>query len=102
MSLKFLRCPQIVKDEVQTILHLPLIERVLHPKSRRPIIALSIGISAMLAGSFLAQSAKPLNEACGAPHILVDTVGYFVHAVGAIPALRYFEPVWTILAGSVE
>ena len=89
-----------VKADVQTILHLPLVERLLHSKARRPLGVLALGIVLMVLGSMIAAHRHELAEWIPIHHLLFDTGGYFLHAVGAVPALRYVEPVWAILAGA--
>jgi len=36
------------------------------------------------------------------PHVLVDAVAYFTHGVGAIPFVRYLEPLVAVLMGAAE
>lgn len=33
---------------------------------------------------------------------VVDAMGYFLHGVGTLPAVRYIDPLWTLLMGAAE
>lgn len=91
-----------VKKDVQVILHLPLVQRLAHRKARRTVVAVSLSVVLMLTGSTIAHEAKWFNELLGVHQLLVDAVGYFTHAVGAVPAIRYLDPFWSILMGGAE
>lgn len=91
-----------VRKDVATILHLGLWARLLHPKARRPVAGVVLGVLMMLAGSLTAHSAGLIEAGLGVHHLVVDTVGYFVHAVGAIPAIRYIDPFWTLVLGAAD
>lgn len=85
--------------EVEGILHLCFWHRVAHHKARRPFFAVAGGVVVMVAGSALAHHAEAVEAVVGVNHLLVDTCGYFVHAAGAVPALRFVEPLWAVLMG---
>jgi hypothetical protein len=89
-------------DEVKHILHLPLLMRISHPRARRTIIAWGSSVCIMTIGSFIAGHAHMVELYYHVPAVAVDTTGYFLHAIGAVPALRYFEPFWTLILGSAE
>lgn len=88
-----------VLEGVKSVLHLPLWRRIIHPKSRRTVGVMSTGIVIMLTGSFIASERDVIGHAVGVHHLFFDTLGYFLHAAGAIPALRYVEPLWLLLTG---
>lgn len=91
-----------VKKDVQVILHLPLVQRLTHKKSRRTVVSVSVGALLMLSGSTIAHEAKWFEGMIGVHQLVVDVVGYFVHAVGAVPAIRYIDPLWTLVMGASE
>lgn len=88
-----------VTGEIPHILHLPIIQRLLHHKARRPVGAVVLGVSAMMTGSLIATNAAWVTTLVPIHHIVVDTTGYFIHAVGAVPILRYIEPFWMLIVG---
>ena len=90
------------KDEFKAILHLPLVERLLHVMARRTLMAVSLGVILMAVGSTIAASAKDVEHYFGLNHIIVDVVGYFLHGAGALPAFRFIEPLWTLILGASE
>jgi hypothetical protein len=89
-----------VRQDIAGILHLSLIQRLTHAKSRRIMIATSSGIILMLGGTVMSQNADGIEHVAGIHGIFVDTAGYFIHGVGAVPLMRYFEPLWTLVMGS--
>ncbi len=91
-----------VKAAIGEIAHLPLVERLTHHNARRPLAASMLGVGVMLTGCVIASSKEELHHTCGGHHILWDAVGYFLHGAGAIPLLRYIEPLWALLLGSSE
>ena len=91
-----------VKAAIAEIAHQPLIERLNHRNARRPLLVSLLGVVVMLCGCVVASSKEELHHTCGGHHILWDAAGYFLHGVGAIPLLRYFEPLWAILLGASE
>lgn len=97
-----LRAPLHVREGVKSILHLPLVERLTHHKARRPLAVVGMGIALMVTGSGIAAHRMELSELIPIHHLLFDTLGYFLHACGAVPALRYVEPVWSLLMGIEE
>ncbi len=101
MLKKIFKVPKSRAD-VLSILHLPLLERLTHHKARRPMVVVGIGTGMMVAGSVIAANREALAEMLPIHHLLFDTLGYFIHAAGALPALRYVEPLWLLLLGSAE
>lgn len=89
-------------DAAAAVSHLPVMERIFHPKSRRPLYACCAGVSIMLTASAAATHAKMVCEVISAPHFIVDAAAYFFHGVGSVPLIRYFEYWWNVLAGVVE
>ncbi len=89
-----------IKKDVKSIGHLPLIDRVFHHKSRRTLVVMGIGTVLMVIGSCIASYRHELSEVIPVTHhLLWDVFGYFIHACGAVPALRYVDPMWTLLMG---
>lgn len=93
--------PKKLKEEVDLILHLPFIERVLHPKGIRAIAAVFIGSAIMSGGAAMASHAHDIAHMLPVHYLFFDIFGLFLHGVGAVPALRYIEPFWNILFGGV-
>ncbi len=89
-------------DEVRHIAHLPFVERITHAKARRSIMAVAVGVLLMLVGSAIASSAETLSRSADVPPIVVDTFGYFRHAIGAVPALRHIEPLCLVIVVAAE
>lgn len=85
--------------EVKSLLHLPLVERLLHAKARKHLFRFSLGAAVMSAGAFLASVKAGVSEVVGVHEFVVDAVGYFVHGAGMVPVLRYVEPVWLLMLG---
>lgn len=77
---------------------LPRWKRLAHPKTRRHLLGFLIGFAIMLCGSNTALHATTLSERTGVPHLFIDCFGYFIHAVGGLPILRHFEPLFNILS----
>ncbi len=100
----FLNTPTIrrVKAEVAAILHLPLVERLTHHNARRPLMAILLGVVMMLVGSIIVSIKEELHHYFGGHHIVFDTFGLFLHGIGAVPLLRYVEPVWMLVMGAAE
>jgi hypothetical protein len=101
MILRTERVRKAIAD-AKSILHLPRLSRIVHHKARRPVAIVAIGVIVMLLGSMIAAHKDSLGHLIGVHHIIVDTIGYFIHAAGALPALRYIEPVWLVLFGVAE
>lgn len=106
---------KFIRKELDLILHLPLVERVLHPKFRRPLLGIVGGIVLMCCASLLSVSADAVCHSCCVwfyvpllcwewqmhpPHFLVDALAYFCHGVGALPIIRYLEPAYAIFIGA--
>lgn len=90
-----------VKADVLSIAHLPVIDRIIHAKARRTVLVVASGVILMVVGSFIASHRHELSEMFPVVnHLLFDVFGYFIHACGALPALRYVEPLWTLLMGA--
>lgn len=64
-------------------------------KRSRRILALATGVGVMLVGSTLATVHFHWFGWIPAP--LLDGFAYFLHGVGAIPFVRFIEPVWVFL-----
>lgn len=88
-----------VMDEIKAILHLPLVERLLHHKARRTLLSFGAGAAMVLAGSLIAVNKVQIAEFLRAHDLLIDCSSGLLHDIGAIPIIRYFEPFWTLLAG---
>ncbi len=89
-------------EEVKHILHLPLIERLMHRSSRRPLIAIVLSIVIMIVASTVAHSKEWLSHHSYLPAVFIDAMAYLAHGLGAIPIVRYAEPVWALFFGAVE
>lgn len=79
--------------------HLPVMERIFHPKSRRPLYASCAGVCIMLTASATACEAEHISHALHMNHVLIDAAAYFFHGVGSIPLIRYFEFFWRVILG---
>jgi hypothetical protein len=66
-----------------------------HVKMLRHMAAMSLGVSLMVAGSGIAANAHSFPVI---HHILVDTVGYFLHGIGCVPFVAHVEPLWKLIA----
>jgi hypothetical protein len=53
-----------------------------------------LGLTLMIFGPFIAKHGPEYM-----PELLADSVGYFLHGVGALPIIRYLEPFLTLLLG---
>lgn len=91
-----------IKSALHEIAHLPLLARLSHHNARRPLMAIALGVVVMLSGCVVASAKEELCHDFGGHHILWDALGYFLHGAGAIPLLRYIEPLWLLLLGSPE
>jgi len=92
---------RFVRHELDHILHLPVVARITHPSFRRPLVVMGAGVCLMLGGSTLSVSANFVcHHVVPVPHVVVDAVAYFTHGVGAIPFVRYLEPLVTVLMGA--
>lgn len=80
-----------------SIAHLPILYRLAHPKSLKRTLAAIIGAAIMLLSSEAAVHAHEIATVVSVPHVIVDTVAYFFHGVGAVPLARYFTFLWLIL-----
>lgn len=89
-----------VLANVKSVLHLPFWGRLLHHKSHRTIGMMGLGITIMMTGSWIASEREAISHVVGLHHLIFDSLGYFLHAAGAIPALRYVEPFWALLSGT--
>lgn len=77
------------------VTHLGCVQRILHPNSRKHIFAVSCGTVVMMTGSFIATHAGLFPF----PHLIVDSFGYFLHGIGAMPIYFHIEPFWVVLSG---
>lgn len=91
-----------VKREILDILHLPLIDRLMHIKSRRIVVAVLSGVLMMLVGSTIAKHAERIEYTFGIHELVAETFGFFLHGVGAVPIMRYLDPAWTLVMGTAE
>lgn len=96
-----LRAPKLahLRMTAVEISHLPLVEKVFHPKSRRPLYASCAGVCIMLTASTVACEAEHISHLLSVNHILLDAAAYFFHGVGSVPLIRYFEFWWRIILG---
>ncbi len=91
---------QHLKQDLVAIAHLPLLERLAHTASRKPLKAIGLSVVIMMSGSLIAQLAHHFGDLVF--HTTLDTTGYLIHAVGAVPIIRYAEPIWILFMGLVE
>lgn len=101
----FLPCKETrrrIMHDVATILHLPLFARLMHHKARRPLFGFGLGCGIMLAGSAIAASVKHMDTLSHLTHVVVDTCGYLLHGIGAVPIVKHIEPVWAIVFGAAQ
>ena len=84
---------------MSNFLHLPFWKRVLHKKARRPLKAVFYGCVIMMSASWMASNAEHQTYV---PHAVWDAVAYFIHGVGGLPIIGYFDPLWRILLGASE
>jgi hypothetical protein len=85
--------------KAKAIGRLPVFDRLRHHNARKPLLATAAGVMVMLTGSMIANHAHWFEEIVGVPRILVDAFGYFTHGCGAVPVMRYVEPLWVLLFG---
>src|SRR5262245_32872552 len=91
------------REEVAHFLHLPFWARVTHPKARRPMGAMALSITIMVVSSGIATQAEWITcHVTWLPHVVVDATAYLLHGIGAVPFVKYAEPVWAILIGAEE
>lgn len=83
-----------VYADINAMVHLPLVERVW--RGRRVILSVFLGVLLMFLGSWIASLSKNFDHE-DLLHRTMDTFGYFIHAIGTLPCLRYFEPLWKLL-----
>jgi hypothetical protein len=83
---------------IHQLSRMPRVRRLLHPKTRRHLLGVSLGGTLMLTGSYLATHAHGVSEVVPLPHVLIDTIAYFIHGVGSVPLIQHIEPLWAILA----
>lgn len=88
--------------DVVSVLHLPFFARLFHRKARRAIVGFSLGVMIMLTGSAIAASVKHMDTLPHFVHIVVDTCGYLLHGIGAIPICKHWEPVWALVFGATQ
>lgn len=93
-------CVTSARREIRAIGNLPFVQRVTHHKARRTVGVVGIGVSMMVGGTVIASHRHELaHHVPFMSHYLFDTIGYFIHAAGALPALRYIEPFWLLMFG---
>lgn len=88
--------------DVASILHLPLLSRLFHRRSRRAVAGFGLGVTIMLTGSTIAASVKHMEDLPHFVHIVVDSCGYLLHGIGAIPICKHWEPVWALVFGATQ
>lgn len=86
-------------EEVIHIIHLPLVKRLCHAKARRTVKAIGIGGIVMISASLMASYGHHQGYM---PQPIWDAVAYFMHGVGGVPVVRYFEPAWALILGEIE
>lgn len=89
-----------VRKDVETILHLPLIERLTHRASKKAIMFFTFGVLIMMVGVEISLHSKHYESEW--IHRLGDMIGFLIHAIGAIPCIRYIEPIFIVLFGVAE
>lgn len=94
--------PAAVREDIDQILHLPFMERLLHPKSRRPLIAMAVGTALMLAASTISVEAEHISHYIPLPHNVIDAFAYWLHGMAALPFARYIEPLWWLFMGAAS
>lgn len=97
--LRKIACKRAV-TAVREVLHLPLIKRLVHRRTRRIVVVMVAGAVLMTFGSAIAAHRNEIAEVVPVHHLIFDVIGYFIHACGALPALKYIEPFVTLLLGS--
>lgn len=91
------------REELNSILHLPFLERITHPKARRPIRAVALSVTIMVVSSMIAKNADWIaHNVIAVPHVAIDAFAYFCHGVGSLPCVRYLEPMWALVMGAEE
>lgn len=93
---------QKIAAEVAAILHLPFWSRLLHSKSRKPVVGFSVGVLIMVTGSAIASSVKHAEALPHLATVMVDTFGYLLHGIGSIPIIKHAEPVWALVFGVAQ
>jgi len=89
---------RLAREEVEHILHLPLVQRLTHRKARRTLKAVVLSLACMFGGASLASAAHYLCDShLGV--VCVDAIGYGIHGFGFIPLVAYSESIWAILIG---
>lgn len=86
---------RVRRVDVPNIRSLPRFQRLLHPKVQRHLVAISLGTTLMLTGSFLATHGE--NAPHFLPHVVWDALAYFIHGIGSLPILGHIEPMWKLL-----
>ena len=78
-------------------LHLPLLNRLFHKKTRRHFAAVLIGAIICLVGSFMAEHKAEMAHYM--PMCVWDALSYSVHGIGLGPIVTRIEPIWRIFMG---
>lgn len=86
-----------LRNELGTILHLSLLQRLLHIRARVPLLGFAAGMIIMTIGMAMLQ-VKPKYL----PESVWASFGGLIHTFGAIPFVKYVEPVWAIFAAGLE
>lgn len=77
---------------------LPLAKRLVHWTTLRHAAGVTLGAALMLTGSAMATHADFGTQYV--PHVLWDSVAYFIHGFGSLPVLWHLEPLWRIVTAT--
>lgn len=83
--------PHLNLHDMLILRRLGLFRRLLHHKSRGHVLGCILGFLIMVLGCFTAKFTFWM------PHLLWDVIGYTIHAIGAIPIIKHFDPLWAIV-----
>jgi hypothetical protein len=100
--MRVLKFDRTLRQEIDTILHLPLWQRVFHRKTRKPLLGISVSILIMFMGSMTAKEGHAIAHWIGGSAIMYDVLGYLMHGIGSVPFVKFAEPTWAVLIGTAE
>lgn len=90
--LMFYRATSVERALVRELRKLPLWQRIFHPKTKKHIVSLMLGVALMASGSAISLN----HDIIPTPQICCDVVGYLIHGVGCVPFIHHIEPLWNV------
>jgi hypothetical protein len=93
---------KIVMRELASVMHLPLVQRLAHPKVRKVVKVYSVAVAMAMSGVAIAHEKAHLEAITNISALIFDAIGYTIHGMGVVPVVHYAEVLFAVISGEIE